>query len=272
MSAERHRTEIDGIEIAWSRVAPAAPAETSPVVFLHGLGSSADAFREVAGHPALADRERILVDFPGFGDSARPEAWEYAIEAQADLIAALLRAVAAARVTVVGHSMGGSVAISMATRHPGLVARLVAAEPALDPGTGTLSGHIARQSEASFVARGYGRLLYQTQRQAERGDTVARQFLVTLRQASPAALHRSAVSLRAERSPAFRAQLEALAIPRTVVRGERTTPLSPPLADPAIAEVVIPDAGHTMMVENPAAFAVAVYRSLTDALAPSDGM
>jgi len=212
MTLDRHRTEIDGIEIAWLGATPASPAAGGPVVVLHGLGSSSREFTYLADIPGLDTRPWFLVDAPGFGDSDAPEGWSYGMEAQADLLAALIQQVAAVPVTLLGHSMGGSIAIALAHRHPGLVARLVVAEPNLDPGAGTLSGHIARQAEAGFVARGYQRLLYQTRREAARGDRVAGRFLVTLEQASPVALHRSAVSLRAKRSPTFRQQLEALPI------------------------------------------------------------
>jgi pimeloyl-ACP methyl ester carboxylesterase len=44
------------------------------------------------------------------------------------------------RVTVIGHSLGGSVAISLAAQRPDPVGSLVAAEPHLDPGAGMLGG------------------------------------------------------------------------------------------------------------------------------------
>ena len=264
MPMERHRTEIDGIGVAWLGTLPGASPGRAPVVVLHGLGSSSREFAYLADRPGIARRPLLLVDVPGFGDSDKPAGWIYTMDAQADLVAALLRQAAAAPVALVGHSMGGSIAIALAARHPELVERLIVAEPNLDPGTGTLSGHIARQPEAAFVARGYQRLVYQARRAGARGDRVARRFAVTLEQASPVALHRSAVSLRADRSPTFREQLEQLAIPRTLVSGALTPLLDPPLADPTIAVEVIPEAGHGMMTEQPAAFADAILRAIDD--------
>lgn len=264
MPLTRHRTEIDGIGIAWIEATPVDAIDAPPVVVLHGLGSSSREFTYLTGVPGLDRRRLILVDIPGFGDSDKPANWTYAMEAQADIIAALVGRVAISPVALVGHSMGGSIAIALAHQHPELVQRLIVAEPNLDPGTGTLSGHIARQPEASFAARGYQRLVYQTRREAARGDRVAGRFLVTLEQASPVALHRCAVSLRADREPTFRARLERLSIPRTLVWGALTPPLDPPLADPAIEVEVIPDAGHVMMTEQPAAFAAAILHALDD--------
>jgi pimeloyl-ACP methyl ester carboxylesterase len=262
VSGERHRTVVDGIGIAWTRITATSDPSDSPVVFLHGLGASMDAFSEVALHPALSSHERILVDLPGYGGSDRPDGWSYAIEAQADLLWTLLREIAFHPVALVGHSMGGSIAIALASRHPGMVARLVVAEPNLDPGGGVYSRHISRQSERVFVDRGYRALVYQARRQAERGAVGAVGYAASLERASPLALHRSAVSLVAERAPTFREQLATLAIPRTLLWGELTTPLDQPLADPAIDRVTIPDAGHDLMAENPAGFTSAVQRAL----------
>jgi pimeloyl-ACP methyl ester carboxylesterase len=264
MSLDQLRTVIDDIGIAWIAATPVAGTRHTPVVVLHGLGSSSREFTYLAEAPGLDQRQLVLIDIPGFGDSDKPGDWCYAMEAQADLIATLIRTASSFPVTLVGHSMGGSIAVALASQHPNLIERIVVAEPNLDPGTGSLSGHIARQSEGAFVARGYRRLLYQTRREAERGDTVADRFRVTLEQASPVALHRSAMSLRADRSSTFREQLGALSIPRTLIWGEFTPPLDPPLADPAIAVAVIPAAGHVMMTEQPTAFAAAIHRALND--------
>jgi pimeloyl-ACP methyl ester carboxylesterase len=263
MTLDHHRTVIHGIEIAWKRHSAAHAPSQTPLVVLHGLGSSSSEFGYLADLPTLQDRDLFLIDLPGFGDSAGPDEWPYTMEAHADILATLIPTIASRPVVVVGHSMGGSIAIALAHHHPGIVPRLVVAEPGLDPGSGMLSAHIARQTEAAFVARGYLRLLYQTRREAERGSAVAGRFLVTLEQASPVALWRSAVSLLAERSPTLRQQLEGLAIPRTMIRGALTPPLDPPLADPEIAQVVIENAGHVMMTEQPAAFAAVVHRALS---------
>jgi len=264
MPLSDRRTDIDGFAIAWLGASPDAPVELPPIVVLHGLGSSSREFTYLAELAGFARRRLILVDIPGFGDSDKPSDWSYTMEDQADLLSTFLDRVASGAVALVGHSMGGSIGIAMATRYPHLVERLIVAEPNLDPGTGSLSGHIARQPESGFVKRGYDRLVYQTQREAGRGDLVASRFLATLKQASPRAMHRAAVSLRLERSPTFREQLETLTIPRTLIWGANTPALDPPLADPAIAVEVIPDAGHVMMTEQPTAFAEAIRRALDD--------
>lgn len=67
----------------------------------------------------------LLVDLPNHGASAWTDAVEY--DAIADTVAEFLRAdfAAAGPVDVIGHSMGGKVAMVLALRHPELVRRLV---------------------------------------------------------------------------------------------------------------------------------------------------
>ncbi len=94
------------------------------VVFLHGLFGQGRNFTQVA--KALEpDLRSLLVDLPDHGRSDWTEHVDYV--AMADAVAATLRAGYAADgpVHVVGHSMGGKVAMVLALRHPDLVRRLV---------------------------------------------------------------------------------------------------------------------------------------------------
>jgi pimeloyl-ACP methyl ester carboxylesterase len=229
-----------------------------PLVFLHGLGSSTTGLLPIAEHSSLAAHPHLLIDLPGFGESAAPDGWPATIEAQAAAVVAVLDALAVDRAALVGHSMGGSVAIALAHGCPGRAERLIVAEPLLDPGVGTLSTHIARQTEGEFVRRGFAALRMVTRRQAARGDIAAIGFLRTLEMADPAIMHRSAVSLLASRRPTFREQLTALDIPRVFIAGARSGIDATPLRAVGVATVLVPEAGHSMMDENPDGFARAI--------------
>ena len=91
----------------------------SLVVFCHGLFGQGRNWTGVA--KALADEHRsLLVDLPHHGRSAWGERFDY-LEV-ADQVAALLSA--DDPVTLVGHSLGGKVAMLVALRHPEVVDRL----------------------------------------------------------------------------------------------------------------------------------------------------
>jgi len=94
------------------------------VVFLHGLFGRGKNFSRIA--KALEpEAQSLLVDLPNHGASAWTD--EVAYVQMADSVAAHLRAdfAATGAVDVVGHSMGGKVAMVLALRHPDLVHHLV---------------------------------------------------------------------------------------------------------------------------------------------------
>lgn len=260
-----HRTiALSGINLPVAYIDLPGSSDLPPRVFLHGLGSSSMVtFPEHAVQSLQQPPRAILIDLPGFGSSRNaPATWTYAIEDQADLAAAFLTDLGIEPATIIGHSMGGSIAIALAYRHAERVDSLIAIEPNLDPGIGTLSAHIARQSEEGFVARGHGMLLRAISQQATRGDRGSSIYLPSLQQALPVALHRAAVSLLANRTPTFREQLAvvAQALPTTYLYGTRTPDISglTDLEEHGVAVVAIPDAGHVLMDDNPDAFVAAM--------------
>ncbi len=81
-----------------------------PVILLHGFGASAYAWRFLG--PALAKDHRVLtIDLKGFGLSAKPEDGKYTLRDQADLVAEFIRTRDLHDLVVIGHSMGGGVAL-----------------------------------------------------------------------------------------------------------------------------------------------------------------
>ncbi|HSR23407.1 MAG TPA: alpha/beta fold hydrolase, partial [Candidatus Eisenbacteria bacterium] len=119
---------MDGRRLHWIET-----GRGRPVVLLHGLGHSAQAWGHVV--PALARRRRVLaVDLPGFGHSeASPR--RPLLEGYAHVVAEWLQAVAGGPATVVGHSMGGSTAAHLAASRPDLLSGVVLVAPAGIVGT-----------------------------------------------------------------------------------------------------------------------------------------
>ncbi|HSN11765.1 MAG TPA: alpha/beta fold hydrolase [Propionibacteriaceae bacterium] len=89
-------------------------------VFLHGLLGQGKNWSSIA--KALQPACSLLVDLPNHGRSPRTDDVSY--EAMADAVGELLAEAGGAPVTLVGHSMGGKVAMLVALRRPELVARL----------------------------------------------------------------------------------------------------------------------------------------------------
>jgi pimeloyl-ACP methyl ester carboxylesterase len=115
--------DTDGTE----RLASRTVGEAGPhVVFVHGLFGQGKNWTTIA--KGLADRHRVtLIDLPNHGHSPWTERVDYLDMAQ--LLAAELQQLDEP-VTLVGHSMGGKVAMQLALRHPELLRALVVVDVA----------------------------------------------------------------------------------------------------------------------------------------------
>ena len=108
----------------------AGPINAPHVVFVHGLGGSLATWS--LNLPAFAAQFRICaLDLVGAGSSAKP-AIDYSVPALAGFLARFLDALGPdwQRVSIVGHSLGGAVALAFAGSHPGRVERLVLVDSA----------------------------------------------------------------------------------------------------------------------------------------------
>ncbi|MFI9412835.1 alpha/beta fold hydrolase [Nocardia gamkensis] len=95
----------------------------SPVLLLHGSGSSLHCFDQVVA--GLADFDVIRPDLPGFGLTGPRGDRDYRIAAFTETIAAFLDAIGVAKVSVVGNSLGGNIAWNFALDYAHRVDKLV---------------------------------------------------------------------------------------------------------------------------------------------------
>jgi pimeloyl-ACP methyl ester carboxylesterase len=97
-------------------------------VFLHGWGSNSTLWFAAVG-PVIQNRTALFLDLPGFGKSQIPtQSWgldEYVAE-----IADFFTKLNLKKVTLVGHSFGGAIAIKLAVNRPDLIAKLILVDSA----------------------------------------------------------------------------------------------------------------------------------------------
>lgn len=108
----------------------AGPVNAPHVVFVHGLGGSLATWS--LNLPAFAGQFRICaLDLVGAGSSAKP-VMDYSVSALAEFLARFLDALGPdwQRVSIVGHSLGGAVALAFASSYPARVERLVLVDSA----------------------------------------------------------------------------------------------------------------------------------------------
>jgi len=133
-AAEYWFDSADGLRL-FSRVYPGPSASAPVVLALHGLTRNSRDFDELARR--LAPRYRVIVpDIRGRGFSARDvDSHNYQIPVYVQDVLRLLAGLGAARVAIVGTSMGGLMAMILAATQPTLVSRIVLNDvgPEVDP-------------------------------------------------------------------------------------------------------------------------------------------
>src|ERR671915_2562944 len=111
------------VDLHGHRVIYRAAGSGPPVVLIHGMVNSSRHWREVAVR--LAERHTVIApDLIGHGDSATPRG-DYSLGAHAAVIRDLLSAIGVGPATIVGHSLGGGIAMVFFWQFPQLVERLV---------------------------------------------------------------------------------------------------------------------------------------------------
>ena len=222
------------------------------LVFLHYFGGSSRSWTEVITRLS-STHCCIAPDLRGFGDSDSTPTG-YSVAENANDVAALIEALGLEKYVLIGHSMGGKIALAFAARQPAGLQKLILLAPSppspepIDDATRAhlLSTHGTRQSAAQVIGKVSARPL-------------------------PGAVFERAVEDNLKTSvPAWRAWLESgsredissqmasVAVPTSVVAGEKDEAMTPNLLSrevvariPNASLVVVPDAAHLLPLEAP---------------------
>jgi pimeloyl-ACP methyl ester carboxylesterase len=100
-----------------------------PIVMIHGLGGQLRNFGRAMVDDLARDYRVIRVDRPGSGYSPRAAGRSARLRVQAETIAELIRILKLDRPLVVGHSLGGALALALALNHPDVVGGLALIAP-----------------------------------------------------------------------------------------------------------------------------------------------
>ena len=226
---------------------PCATGMGSPLVLLHGYGVSGAIWQRVL--PLLAQNYQVIVvDLPGYGRSQFTGTWR--LREIAPLLARWLQQMELRPVVLIGHSMGGAIAIHLTASVPELIDRLALVDAAGLPLHAQFPT-LAARSIGSFFQLGNGSFPLQ----------VLHDHLFTSRRL----LWQSAQEIA---KSDFRTELAMIAVPTLIIWGERDLLLPLTLghelhtALPHATFVTVPECGHRPMLAKPAMFSQTVLRFL----------
>lgn len=239
-----------------------------PLLLLHGGNQSAHSFDLVSLH--LADRFRIVApDQRGHGDSEWSRESDYTLGALARDAAALIRDRGLDRPIVVGHSMGGMVALLLAKLHPELLRGLVIIDVApelSERGTAVIRDFVQRNVEFDDPEEFLDRVArYDPFRKREHMARTLKYNLLRRADGKYVSKH----DRRRVENPFGdeRVGLDCVArfdFPTLVVRGAESAVLEPEAAERFAARlpkgrlVTIPACGHNVHSQNTPGFLAAV--------------
>ena len=232
--------------------------ELPTLVFLHHFGGSARSWDQVIAR--LGDAcETLALDLPGFGDAAQAPG-PYTVDAQADFVEARLPS---GPFILIGHSMGGKVALALAARRPPALAELLLLAPS--PPT---PEPIADEARAALIA-GWGdhgamaRTLAQITAFPLAGSVRERTVDDMVRAGKAAWNAWLTCGSREDISPA----MSRINVPATIMSGADDTVLPTLLLDREVTErlsrvrkVVVQGAGHLLPLEAPDEVASAIVQ------------
>jgi pimeloyl-ACP methyl ester carboxylesterase len=241
------------------------------VLLVHGMAGTARNWDPVI-EPLALHNTVVAPDFPGHGESA-PGGGDYSLGSLASGLRDLMIALGHERATLVGHSLGGGVALQFAYQFPEMVERLVLVSSG---GLGPEVGAILRATAApgsAVVGRLTGALgkigLRPNADLAEVGRAYASLADTDRRKAFLSTLH-AVVDTDGQRVAALDRLYLAENLPVLIIWGERDPIIPVEHGRAAHAQLpgsrleVFPDAGHIPMLESPGRFAAVLQRFLDE--------
>ena len=96
------------------------------VLFIHGLGSSADRWGVIPNNLST-NFHTIVIDLPGFGKSDKPTTMDYTIKNFRDIVIDFMNllSIGGGKISIVGHSLGGFIAVEVAIKNKIKLEKLV---------------------------------------------------------------------------------------------------------------------------------------------------
>ncbi len=241
-------TTPDGVTLRYVDAGSGDP----PILFVHGWTCNMTTFRDQI--PFFAKNHRVVaLDQRGHGESGKPDQ-DYTIPGFVDDVAWFINQVKLEKPVIVGHSMGGTIALNLVHKHPNLTSAAILIDSPILPQPETAQAMVdplfaGLQSPAyAQVAEGFGRMAFFS---AKSDPAMVEELLAVIKSAPQRLMHTKIKSTLSDDSkPAG-----PLPVPSLFIRAEE-----PQLATeeglreryPGMTVVTVP-AAHFVQMEQPAA-------------------
>lgn len=234
-----------------------------PLLLLHGFPTSSHLWNQVV--PLVPPGHRVVVsDLLGFGRSDPPGGRDLSIGAHARRVLGLMDALGITEAAVVGHDIGGSVALRLALHEPARVSRLclvnsaaISARPGAALGSGGLLPHLLRVLPSSVATSALRSRMRRGYVSPERGSHSIEQYLRPFTNNAGQQAMVSHLAAAADQAAEDGAALGGIRIPVAVLCG-RDDPIQPAEVSQRLGEAiagatveVVPDARHFLPEESP---------------------
>ncbi|MBZ9760889.1 alpha/beta hydrolase [Mesorhizobium sp. CA8] len=117
------------VEIDGNRIHYVEEGEGKPIVFVHGLGAQLHHFRHTLFGRFGSGYRLIALDRPGSGYSVRARGATGRLPEQADILRRFIEELRLERPLIVGHSLGGAIALALAAGHPTAISGIALLSP-----------------------------------------------------------------------------------------------------------------------------------------------
>ncbi len=206
------------------------------------------------------------LDLPGCGVSSRPDDFSYNMKDQADLVLKWIKGLELARISLVGHSMGGVISLYLAEALDSQIEAFFNLEGNLGSKDCIFSSKVASGSCKEFESKGFEEFRSTLRETLQRNPSQGlSNYYQNISRAYPRAFYLSSVSLAKESCHGnLKQRFLALPVKKWYVFGEKSMNRSSRkfLEANNIPYFIVPESGHFMMDDQPAVF----YRMLFEAL------
>jgi pimeloyl-ACP methyl ester carboxylesterase len=273
---QREEEQVPFIDLPDTRLFYTDQGEGPPLVLVHGW--TCDSTDWTWALPALLEHFRVIA-YDQRGEGRSGSAGDHSMARQVDDLLGVIEHVGCAAPIVMGHSLGGAIASSLAVERPGVARAVVVLDPpyAAEPEVAALADGMkpALQSEAAgeTVKAFFGAIGY-TEQSPEWLKVLVERRIDAL---SPDVLHASFVSMwdhtgSIARRPAADAYLSRRDCPVLAIHSTRQMSdyEQSTFRDPRSRAIDWPGTGHWVQVERPAELAAALLDWVTGVLDPTD--